>query len=123
MNQEMFNNFLFIFIVLIIPSVFVILFYLILKILNPISGKSNSTKSNTLNPYRRNGLKTFSIRYLILISIVILLSYQISLLFLGGLIVLSSISGKVIAMILVILIFLFIINLSLIYRTYSGKSK
>ncbi|MBA7637181.1 hypothetical protein ES703_44816 [subsurface metagenome] len=119
----MFNNFLFIFIVLIIPSVFVILFYLILKILNPISGKSNSTKSNTLNPYRRNGLKTFSIRYLILISIVILLSYQISLLFLGGLIVLSSISGKVIAMILVILIFLFIINLSLIYRTYSGKSK
>lgn len=123
MNQEMFNNFLFIFTVLIIPLVFVILFYLILKILNPISGKSNSTKSNTLNPYRRNGLKTFSIRYLRSISIVILLSYQVSLLFLGGLIVLSSISGKVIAMILVILIFLFIINLSLIYRTYSGKSK
>jgi len=123
LNQEMFNNFSFIFIVLIIPSVFVILFYLILKILNPISGKSNSTKSNTLNPYRRNGLKTFSIRYLILISIVILLSYQISLLFLGGLIVLSSISGKVIAMILVILIFLFIINLSLIYKIYSGTSK
>ncbi len=119
----MFNNFSFIFAVLIIPSVFVILFYLILKILNLISGKSIFTKSNSLNHYRRNGLKTFSIGYLRSISTVILLSYQVSLLFLGGLIVLSSISGKVIAMILVILIFLFIINLSLIYRIYSGKSK
>lgn len=123
MNQEIFDNFLFIFIVLIIPLVFVILFYLILKILNPISGKSNSAKFDTLNHYRRNGLKKFSIGYLRFISIVILLSYQVSLLFLGCLIVLSSISGEVIAMILAILIFLFIINLSLIYRVYSETSK
>jgi NADH:ubiquinone oxidoreductase subunit 3 (subunit A) len=123
LNQEIFDNFLFIFIVLIIPLVFVILFYLILKILNPISGKSNSAKFDTLNHYRRNGLKKFSIGYLRFISIVILLSYQVSLLFLGCLIVLSSISGEVIAMILAILIFLFIINLSLIYRVYSETSK
>jgi NADH:ubiquinone oxidoreductase subunit 3 (subunit A) len=123
LNQEIFDNFLFIFIVLIIPLVFVILFYLILKILNTISGKSNSAKFDTLNHYRRNGLKKFSIGYLRFISIVILLSYQVSLLFLGCLIVLSSISGEVIAMILAILIFLFIINLSLIYRVYSETSK
>jgi len=68
-------------------------------------------------------LQTFTISYLEPILIVIILFYEVGLLFFGGLIVLSSLNGKFIAMVIAILIFLFIINLLLIYKRFTRINK
>lgn len=121
MNQKLFENYEFIFIVVFFPLIIIILFYLLQKFINFISGKSTTTKSSTKMHLKSYNLQTFTISYLEPILIVIILFYEVGLLFFGGLIVLSSLNGKFIAIVMTILILLFILGLILIYRMYSTK--
>lgn len=121
MNQKLFENYEFIFIVVFFPLIIIILFYLLQKFINFISGKSTTTKSSTKMHPKSYNLQTFTISYLEPILIVIILFYEVGLLFFGGLIVLSSLNGKFIAIVMTILILLFILSLILIYRMYSTK--
>lgn len=121
MNQKLFENYEFIFIVVFVPLIIIILFYLLKKFVNFISGKSTTTKSSTKIHPKSYNLQTFTISYLEPILIVIILFYEIGLLFFGGLIVLSSLNGKFIAIVMTILILLYILGLILIYRMYSTK--
>ncbi len=121
MNQKLFENYEFIFIVVFVPLIIIILFYLLQKFINFISGKSTTTKSSTKMHPKSYNLQTFTISYLEPILIVIILFYEVGLLFFGGLIVLSSLNGKFIAIVMTILILLFILGLILIYRMYSTK--
>ncbi|MGB3346050.1 MAG: hypothetical protein WBA71_02175 [Candidatus Humimicrobiia bacterium] len=121
MNQKLFENYEFIFIVVFVPLIIIILFYLLQKFINFISGKSTTTKSSTKMHPKSYNLQTFTIGYLEPILIVIILFYEVGLLFFGGLIVLSSLNGKFIAIVMTILILLFILGLILIYRMYSTK--
>lgn len=121
MNQKLFENYEFIFIVVFVPLIIIILFYLLQKFINFISGKSTTTKSSTEMHPKSYNLQTFTIGYLEPILIAIILFYEVGLLFFGGLIVLSSLNGKFIAIVMTILILLFILGLILIYRMYSTK--
>lgn len=121
MNQKLFENYEFIFIVVFVPLIIIILFYLLQKFVNFISGKSTTTKSSTKRHPKSYNLQTFTISYLEPILIVIILFYEIGLLFFGGLIVLSSLNGKFIAIVMTILILSYILGLILIYRMYSTK--
>jgi len=121
LNQKLFENYEFIFIVVFVPLIIIILFYLLQKFINFISGKSTTTKSSTKMHPKSYNLQTFTISYLEPILIVIILFYEVGLLFFGGLIVLSSLNGKFIAIVMTILILLFILSLILIYRMYSTK--
>lgn len=121
MNQKLFENYEFIFIVVFVPLIIIILFYLLQKFVNLISGKSTATKSSTKIHPKSYNLQIFAIGYLEPILIMIILFYEVGLLFFGGLIVLSSLNGKFIAIIMTILILLYILGLILIYRMYSTK--
>jgi len=121
LNQNLFENYEFIFIVVFVPLIIIILFYLLQKFVNFISGKSTTTKSSKEMHPKSYNLQTFTISYLEPILIVIILFYEVGLLFFGGLIVLSSLNGKFIAIVMTILILLFILGLILIYRMYSTK--
>ena len=122
MNLELYTDYEFIFIAIITPLIATLLFYLILKIYRFITGKSTSIKSIDMRKNENKGLQNLSIRYLVPVFIVTILCYQVSLLFFGGLIVLSSLNGKAIAVVMGILILLFISGLTLIYRMYNIKS-
>ena len=121
MNQKLFENYEFIFIVVFVPLIIIILFYLLQKFVNFISGKSTTNKSFKKRHPKSYNLQTFTISYLEPILIVIILFYEIGLLFFGGLIVLSSLNGKFIAIVMTILILLYILGLILIYKMYSTK--
>jgi len=122
LNLELYTDYEFIFIAIITPLIATLLFYLILKIYRFITGKSTSIKSIDMRKNENKGLQNLSIRYLVPVFIVTILCYQVSLLFFGGLIVLSSLNGKAIAVVMGILILLFISGLTLIYRMYNIKS-
>jgi len=122
LNLELYTDYEFIFIAIITPLIATLFFYLILKIYRFITGKSTSIKSIDMRKNENKGLQNLSLRYLVPVFIVIILSYQVSLLFFGGLIVLSSLNGKAIAVVMGILVLLFISGLTLIYKMYSIKS-
>lgn len=122
LNLELYTDYEFIFIAIITPLIATLFFYLILKIYRFITGKSTSIKSIDMRKNENRGLQNLSLRYLVPVFIVIILSYQVSLLFFGGLIVLSSLNGKAIAVVMGILVLLFISGLTLIYKMYSIKS-
>lgn len=121
MNQKLFENYEFIFIVVFVPLIILILFYLLQKFVNFISGKSTTAESSTKIHPKSYNLQIFAISYLEPILIVIILSYEIGLLLFGALIVLSSLNGKFIAIVMTILILLYILGLILIYRKYRTK--